>query len=136
MNVMDSKLVHKEIANALAAVTLATRSYTILDRLGNAISLDAVDKAVYELTRSLSVMHGNPKEGQSIEVKGDEILVKGEWQKKQREFRIEGPLPTSEDYRQFLEEAAKDIKIARHTAAYAAGVVASKLSESAKQEAG
>jgi CRISPR type I-A-associated protein Csa5 len=135
MNTMYSKLVHKEIATALAAITLASRSYTILDRLANAISLDAVDKAVYELTRSLSVIHENPKEGQSIEVKGDRILVKGEWQKK-REFWIKGSLPTSEDYRQFLEEAAEDIKIARHTAAYAAGVVASKLSESAKQEAG
>ncbi|MEM3428104.1 MAG: hypothetical protein QW212_07520, partial [Nitrososphaerales archaeon] len=63
------------VARALAALVLATRSYTVLDRLANAISVDAVNKGVYELARGLEVIMRNPKQGQSITQEGDNIRV-------------------------------------------------------------
>jgi len=116
--------IHKKVANALAAYTLATRSYTVLDRLANAISADAVIKAIYELNRSLDVIIRNSKD-QAISYNESEgsITIKGR-------FIIKGHLPNEHEYQSFLEKASKDIMVARSTAAYASSIIASKVSSS------
>ncbi|MEM4200799.1 MAG: hypothetical protein QXR91_04520 [Nitrososphaerales archaeon] len=120
------------VARALAALVLATRSYTVLDRLANAISVDAVNKGVYELARGLEVIMRNPKQGQSITQEGDNIRVNTEWNG-ERTFIIKGNLPDCRAYDNFLASASKDIKVARQTAAYAATLVASKVSEAVRK---
>jgi len=122
--------IHWKIANAVAAFTLATRSYSILDRLANAISLDAVDKAIYELGRNLEVIIRNPKDDQSIISGDDGIEIRGKWDHKSRKFKLTGKLPDEPAFSAFLEEAKENIRVARHTAAYAAGLVSSQVSRS------
>jgi len=119
--------IHWKVANALASVVLASRSYTVLDRLANAISPDAVDKAVYELGRNLEVIIRNPKDDQAIRPLDDLIEIKGKWNHTSKTFRLKGKLPEPRDYEYFLKEA-EDIRVARHTAAYAAGLVSSSIS--------
>lgn len=128
---MISKI-HWKIANAVAAFTLATRSYSILDRLANAISLDAVDKAVYELGRNLEVIIRNPKDDQSIISGDDRIEIRGKWDHASRLFELRGKLPDEGAFSDFLEQAKENIRVARHTAAYAAGLVASQVSKPAE----
>ncbi len=113
--------IHRNIANALAAYTLATRSYTVLDRLANAISADAVCKAIYELGRSLDVIIRNSKEDQAIsyDEKKDITIKRGG-----NKFTIKGCLPNEYEYKSFLDQAIKDIIVARGTAAYAAALIA------------
>jgi CRISPR type I-A-associated protein Csa5 len=122
--------IHKEVANALAAYTLATRSYTVLDRLANAISIDAVIKAIYELNRSLDVIIRNSKEDQAISYNEGRIIINGRWGNDTRKFTIKGNLPNEYEYQSFLEKASKDIMVARSTAAYASSIIASKVSSS------
>ena len=128
---MSEQFINYEIANALAALALATRSYTVLDRIANAIAVDAIDKGIYELGRSLDVILRNPREGQKIMENQGQIIIEGEW-KGIRTFILRGKLPNEWNYREFLSQAIRDIRIARHTAAYAAGLVASKVSEAVK----
>ncbi len=124
-----SELIHKEIANALASYTLATRSYTILDRLANAISIDAVTKAIYELGRSLDVIIRNQKEDQAILYSNEnKITIRGRWGDGIATFTIYGRLPNEYNYSSFLEEASKDIMVVRETAAYASAIIASQAS--------
>ena len=130
---MSEQFINYEIANALAALVLATRSYTVLDRIANAIAIDAIDKGVYELGRSLDVILRNPRDGQKIMESQGHIIIEGEW-RGIRTFRLRGKLPGEWDYKEFLSQATRDIRIARHTAAYAAGLVASKVSEAVKGE--
>jgi CRISPR type I-A-associated protein Csa5 len=123
--------IHKEVANALAAYTLATRSYTVLDRLANAISADAVIKAIYELNRSLDVIIRNSKDQViSYNERERKILITSRWGNDTRTFTIEGNLPNEYEYQSFLEKASKDIMVARSTAAYASSIIASKVSSS------
>jgi CRISPR type I-A-associated protein Csa5 len=133
INKESQTTIHKEVANALAAYTLATRSYTVLDRLANAISADAVIKAIYELNRSLDVIIRNSKEDQAISYNEDNegrIIIKGRWGNDTRTFTIKGHLPNEYKYQSFLEKASKDIMVARSTAAYASSIIASKVSSS------
>ncbi len=126
----EVQTIHKEVANALAAYTLATRSYTVLDRLANAISADAVIKAIYELNRSLDVIIRNSKEDQAIYYNENEgnITINGRWGNNIMKFTIKGHLPNEYKYSSFLEEASKDIMVARSTAAYASSIIASQIS--------
>ncbi len=133
-------LIHRETANALAAYTLATRSYTVLDRLANAISVDAVSKAIYELCRSLDVVIRTSKEDQAISYNESEgkgrIIIRSRWGNDVKDFTINGRLPNEYEYKSFLEQASKDIMVARSTAAYASSIIATQVSraERASQE--
>jgi CRISPR type I-A-associated protein Csa5 len=128
MSARETQYIHREIANALAAYTLATRSYTVLDRLANAISADAVTKAIYELGRSLDVIIRTSKDDQSISYTGNNIKINGRWGNHVKEFEIRGSLPNEYEYKSFLEQASKDIIVARSTAAYASSIIASQVS--------
>jgi CRISPR type I-A-associated protein Csa5 len=96
--------------------------------LANAIAPDAVNKGVYELSRGIDVILRNPKKGQEIKEEKDKIIVEIELDGV-KNVEIYGRLPTAENYREFLVTATKDIRVARRTAAYAAALVASKLSD-------
>jgi CRISPR type I-A-associated protein Csa5 len=124
--------IYWKLANALAAVVLASRSYTILDRLANAISRDAVAKAVYELGRNLEVIIRNPKDDQAIQLHDEFIEVTLKWGDTPATVKIRGLLPEPRDYEEFLNAAASDIHVARYTAAYASGLVASSLASHGK----
>ncbi|MBT0160550.1 hypothetical protein G4O51_11270 [Candidatus Bathyarchaeota archaeon A05DMB-2] len=123
-------IIHPEIANALATVVIASRSYTLLDRLANAISIDAVNKAIYELGRTLEVIIRNPKADQAIKVGDYEIGITGKWEKESKHFTIRGRLPEPSHYERFLVESAEDIRVSRNTAAYAAGLISSVVARS------
>jgi len=135
---IERQYIHREIANALAAYTLATRSYTVLDRLANAISSDAVNKAIYELGRSLDVVIRNSKEDQAIFYNESEgrITIKSRWGNDDMTFNIRGRLPNEYEYKSFLEEAIKDIMVARGTAAYASSIIATQVSRTGRRSEG
>jgi len=121
--------IHLKVANGLAAITLVGRSYTILDRLANAISQDSVVKAMYEYGRNLDVILHNPKEDQKIETDDEVIKVTAKWNDKSKVFEIHGKLPNDRDVEDFLNQASSDVRVARATAAYAAGLVSSTVSK-------
>ncbi|MEM2841666.1 MAG: hypothetical protein QXN62_08935 [Candidatus Bathyarchaeia archaeon] len=125
-------MIHWKLSNALAAIVLASRSYTILDRLANAISQDAVTKAVYELGRNLEVIIRNPKGDQAIRLREGLIEVTSKWGDSPVTVEIRGQLPEPRDYEEFLNATASDIQVARRTAAYASGLVASTLARYGK----
>ncbi|MEM2107157.1 MAG: hypothetical protein QXV46_05030 [Candidatus Bathyarchaeia archaeon] len=125
-------MIHWKLSNALAAIVLASRSYTILDRLANAISQDAVTKAVYELGRNLEVIIRNPKDDQAIRLREGLIEVTSKWGDSPVTVEIRGQLPEPRDYEEFLNATASDIQVARRTAAYASGLVASTLARYGK----
>jgi CRISPR type I-A-associated protein Csa5 len=127
-----SELINYRVANALATLVLATGSYTILDRLANAIAIDAVNKGVYELSRSLEVILRNPKEDQRVSEENGQIVIESKWKGELKKFTIRGGLPDEGDYSAFISQANKDIRVARQTAAYAAALMASKVSEALK----
>ncbi|MEM3528232.1 MAG: hypothetical protein QXI59_07900, partial [Candidatus Bathyarchaeia archaeon] len=91
-------MIHWKLSNALAAIVLASRSYTILDRLANAISQDAVTKAVYELGRNLEVIIRNPKDDQAIRLREGLIEVTSKWGDSPVTVEIRGQLPEPRDY--------------------------------------
>ncbi|MBS7626831.1 hypothetical protein KEJ51_07345 [Candidatus Bathyarchaeota archaeon] len=111
---------------------MASRSYTILDRLANAISQDAVAKAIYELGRNLDVIIRNPKEDQAIRLHEEFIEVTSKWGDASVTVKIRGQLPEPRDYEEFLNATVGNIQVARCTAAYASGLVSSSLASSRK----
>jgi CRISPR-associated protein (Cas_Csa5). len=47
---------HIRVRNLLASVALAMGHYTLLDRLNNAVSIDAVQKTIYEAARIVETL--------------------------------------------------------------------------------
>jgi len=128
---VSSVLVYQKIANLLAAVTLCTQTYSIIDRMVNALSIDSVARSIYEASRNLAVIKQQNAEDFNInEIEEDGkpyIHVITVVKKAKKEYKIYGRLPSDKDISEFIEQVNKDIKVAKTTASYAMGIVAKSL---------
>jgi CRISPR type I-A-associated protein Csa5 len=119
----------KSVANSLAMLTIASEGYTHLDRLANALSPETISRVIFDAQRSMSALLS--RNDVEVEHKEDDkkrpylqltTRFKGESEKT---YKFYG-MPREEDTRKFLEEATKDLTIARKVAAYAVSIVANK----------
>jgi len=116
----------ESVAVLLASVSIQSQSYSLIDRLANALSSDVVGKVLYEASRNLDTMvrRGNVKIEEKIE--GDKritrVLIYPE--PGATPIEIRGRLPDQNTIEKFIEAAYKDINIARNIAAIAMNIVA------------
>lgn len=116
-----------DISRIFAAVTIATGSYSLIDRVSNALTPDPVNRAIYDLSRNLEALSGGgetyirqiEKEGSGkkhaiVEIKPKDGVTKTLW----------GYLARPERLREFQKAIESDITIARKVAAYAMYLVA------------
>ncbi len=125
---------HIRVRNLLASVALAMGHYTLLDRLNNAVSIDAVQKTIYEAARIVETLI---KQGKVKEVKEEKeegkpyIFIRID----NDEYKFYGTLPSSSDIDDFLAESIKDVRIARIIGASAMGLIASVIESESKEKA-
>jgi len=130
---MNSLYKYEPIAVALASVSVLTESFSIIDRIANALSYESVVKAIYESGRILeSAIRSGISEGEEwIKQSNNEVLIKRK--NKDIIYKIHGKLPDETIVREFLE-AAKDVRIARVVASYAMNIAASCLTRYSSAE--
>ncbi|MBS7287541.1 MAG: hypothetical protein KIH01_02020 [Candidatus Freyarchaeota archaeon] len=133
---------YRGIATSLAVVCLASGSYSVIDRVANALSIDSISRAIYENTRILENLlrryrDSGGKQGiceEKFESGGREltrvrVILDGE------EYVVDGYLADNEQVRAFLEDASRDVRLARSVASYAMSMVASCLSAASRRSA-
>lgn len=117
-----------DISRIFAAVTIATGSYSLIDRVSNALTPEPVNRAIYDLSRNLEALSGGGetyirekiekgKEGKDytvVEIKPKDGAPKTLW----------GYLARPERLREFQKAIESNITIARKMAAYAMYLVA------------
>ncbi|MGQ9777922.1 MAG: type I-A CRISPR-associated protein Csa5 [Thermodesulfobacteriota bacterium] len=126
---MSQKIDFDDVSRALAAVTLATGTYSLIDRISNALTPDTVNKAIYDLSRNLEELSSSVGETFIRQIEKEEAGKK--WtvievkRKNEEDIKtIWGYLARPEKIRKFQDEIEKDITIARKVAAYAMYLVA------------
>ncbi|AWR95232.1 type I-A CRISPR-associated protein Csa5 [Acidianus brierleyi] len=108
----------KRIANLLATSSLYTDSPTLIDRIANALSKEAITKVLNDSQR---IIESGISKGDIFQNKKDDhpiISIKGE-----KMLSIYGYLPTTSDIENFLLEVEKDIYNARKAGAIAMSIV-------------
>lgn len=133
---------YRGVATSLAVVCVASGSYSVIDRVANALSIDSISRAIYENARILENLlrryrDSGGRQGvceEKFESGGREltrvrvILDEGE-------YLVDGYLADNEQVRAFLEDASRDVRLARSVASYAMSMVASCLSAASKRPA-
>mgnify|MGYP000703229649 CR=1 FL=1 len=124
---------YHDIAVALASVGLYTGSYSIIDRIANALGPESVIRAIYENGRILeaALRAGRTGGDEWIKVTEDSVLVK--LKDEPSPYVIRGSLPGDNVLREFLEESSKDITLARAVASYAMQLIASTMSKKVEE---
>ena len=119
---------YHDVAVALASVGLYTGSYSIIDRIANALGPESVIRAIYENGRILeaALRAGRAGGDEWIRATEDSILVK--LKDESKPYVIRGSLPNDNVLREFLEESSRDITLARAVASYAMQLIASTMS--------
>jgi CRISPR type I-A-associated protein Csa5 len=119
---------YHDVAVALASVGLYTGSYSIIDRIANALGPESVIRAIYENGRILeaALRAGRAGGDEWIRAAEDSILVK--LKDESKPYVIRGSLPSDNVLREFLEESSRDITLARAVASYAMQLIASTMS--------
>ncbi|MEM1659269.1 MAG: type I-A CRISPR-associated protein Csa5 [Candidatus Jordarchaeales archaeon] len=131
---------YRGIATALATVCVASGSYSVIDRVANALSLDSVSRAIYENARMLETLLRRYRETggrqgvceEKFESGGKE-LTRVRIVSDEGEYFVEGYLADSEQVKAFLEDVSRDIRLARSVASYAMSMVASCMSAASKK---
>ncbi len=109
----------KRIANLLAVSSLYTDSPTLVDRITNALSKEAITKVLNDSQR---IIESGISKGDIFRSKKDDhpiISIKGE----PNMLSIYGYLPTTSDIENFLLEVEKDIYNARKAGAIAMSII-------------
>jgi CRISPR type I-A-associated protein Csa5 len=130
---------HVRVRNLLTSVALAMGHYTLLDRLNNAVSIDAVQKTIYEVSRIAETLL---KQEKLMEISKEEVK---EGKKESKPYIIVdvgegyyyefyGALPSSSDIDEFLTDSLNDIRTARIIGASAMGLVASVVESGKKSK--
>jgi CRISPR type I-A-associated protein Csa5 len=135
---------YRGVATSLAAVGIASRSYSIIDRIANALSYDSVSRALYENSRILENLLRRGIETERTEGifeephkdKKDLKVVKIISKKDNTRVvdTVSGYLADDEQIKNFLEDTSKNIRIARSVASYAMSMIASALSKREEKE--
>lgn len=119
------------VASTLAAVSTYLGSYSLIDRMSNALSADSVNRVIYEMSRILNSVSKdeNPKIRQCKDEKKQGILViresdvreesDGRGESDVREYFIDGNIAETSELELFLEDAEKNPHIARSLASLA-----------------
>ncbi len=134
---------HTTVANLLASVSLFMQYSSLIDRLANALSIDAVQRVVYEAYRILSTLIDG-KDEYIKEIKEEDkynivVRVKSRGAESEevkeakpkesfKEYHLYGRLPTSYEIDEFIKDSSKDIRVARVIAASAMARYARALS--------
>ncbi|MEM0172101.1 MAG: type I-A CRISPR-associated protein Csa5 [Thermoproteota archaeon] len=130
---MSQETEFDDVSRIFAAVTIATGSYSFIDRISNALSPDPVNRAIYDLSRNLEALSGGGETyirqvesggKKYIEIKPKDGVTKTLW----------GHLARPERLREFQKTIESDITIARKVAAYAMYLVAYTDLTSQKEE--
>lgn len=110
---------YRNVASTLAAVSTYLGSYSLIDRMSNALSADSVNRVIYEMSRILNSVSKdeNPKIRQCKDEKKQGILVIKE--SDGREYFIDGNIAETSELELFLEDAEKNPHIARSLASLA-----------------
>lgn len=106
---------YDDIARTLASVALYLKSYSIIDRLANALSPDAVARGIYEMSRNLDAMAKSEFIKQVTEEEKPWIIISVE----RTTYSIYGTLASPARVAKFLDEATKNIRVVRSVASYA-----------------
>lgn len=108
---------YRSVASTLAAVSTYLGSYSLIDRMSNALSPDSAYKVIYEMSRILNAIlkEESPRIKYSNESNKDRILV----YKDNKEFTIDGRLAETSELELFLEDMEKNPHIARSLASLA-----------------
>jgi len=128
---------YRGIATSLAVVGIASKSYSLIDRVANALSSDSVSRAIYENCRILeNLLRRN------LDTEGEEGIHEERYKKDGKELTqvkiilkdeppssINGYLADDEQVKNFLEDTSRDIRIARGVASYAMSMIAATLSK-------
>ena len=124
---------YHDVAVALASVGLYTGSYSIIDRIANALGHESVIRAIYENGRILeaALRAGRTGSDEWIKATEDSILVK--LKNESGPYVVRGSLPSDNVLREFLEESSKDITLARAVASYAMQLIASTMSRKVEE---
>ncbi|MCF8884321.1 MAG: type I-A CRISPR-associated protein Csa5 [Nitrososphaerota archaeon] len=125
---------YHEVAVALASVGIYTGSYSIIDRIANALGPESVIRAIYENGRILesALRASKSSKDEWIRISENSVIVKRKDEEKA--YVIRGSLPTELVLREFLEESSKNITIGRAVASYAMHLIASAVSHRAESE--
>ena len=116
---------YRNVASTLAAVSTYLGSYSLIDRMSNALSADSVNRVIYEMSRILNSVSKdeNPKIRQCKDEKKQGILViresDGRGESDVREYFIDGNIAETSELDLFLEDAEKNPHIARSLASLA-----------------
>ncbi|MEM3449917.1 MAG: type I-A CRISPR-associated protein Csa5 [Nitrososphaerota archaeon] len=124
---MGQEMEFDDVSRIFAAVTIATGSYSLIDRVSNALTPDPVNRAIYDLSRNLEALsrggetyikqiekESGGKKHAIIEIKPKDGAAKTLW----------GYLARPERLREFQKAVESNITIARKVAAYAMYLVA------------
>jgi len=125
---------HKKVANLLASVTLFQGYSALLDRLANALSIDAVQRAIYEANRIYSTITARESSQEYIKqiTKEGKPYIQVKTKDKEEPYQIFGALASSYDIDEFLKDCVKNIRVARIIAASAMSRYADALRKGEK----
>ena len=115
----------RKIANLFATLYLYDESPTLLDRLANALSKEAVAKVLYDAQRvvQMGLRDGDITTGKE-KIDEKELFVINI----RKEYKIVGLLPSDRDVEDFLSLVEKDVYYARKAGALAMSIVNDVLS--------
>ena len=119
----------RKIANLFAALYLYDESPTLLDRLANALSKEAVAKVLYDAQRvvQMGLRDGDITTGKE-KIDEKELFVINVKKEYEKEYKIVGLLPSDRDVEDFLSLVEKDVYYARKAGALAMSIVNDVLS--------
>ena len=122
----NNEKVIRRIARLLAVTFLYSGSPTLVDRIANALSKEAVAKALYDAQRIVQVGFG--KNEIVSHTKQDEKGKKYTIIQIANNYEVRGSLPTEQDIEKFLSMIEKDIYYARKAGALAMSIVTRNVS--------
>jgi CRISPR type I-A-associated protein Csa5 len=108
------------IVNSLAAYTLYTGSYTLLDRLAYSFNLTTVRMSLYELFRNVEAAVRKGEISEKKEKDKPEIEVRT----KERTYKLYGKLAEPSNVNEFINAVEKDTGLAKKVAAIAMSTAA------------
>ncbi len=102
----------RRVANALGVAALYAGSPSVIDRMANAINMEAVLRAFYDAERIISVGLGRGDIVVSRDEEGRAVIRVGG-------HTVYGNLPRPEDFEMFVEAVRRDFSVARRVASRA-----------------
>jgi len=116
----------ENVAKTFAAIARALENYTLIDRLAHAVNINTVIVTIHDFSRNLDALKNQNK---IVEVKNEKRYIIVETRDKA--YKIYGRLANDYEFKDFIENATKNILVARAVAARAMSIAA--LAEAVKK---